>query len=62
MGMEETKPADLNTSLLNQSVDANGEPGSAGKKAEAMKKKMGLALLSKLKKKTVIPVESIYNC
>lgn len=47
----------VNTSLLDQSVDAQGNPT-----ANSMKKKLGLSLLSKFKKAKTIELESIYDC
>lgn len=61
MEMEDMQPTDINTSLLNQSPDPNNE-GSPNKRAEQMKKKIGLSLLTSFKKKKVIEKESIYNC
>lgn len=59
--MEDMAPATINTSLLNmtdRSQTNNADPNSA----EAMKKKIGMSLLGKIKKAKVIEVESIYNC
>lgn len=56
--MMEMGDTGLNTSLLNQSVDGDGNPSGAA----AMKKKLGLSLLAKFKKAKTIEKESIYNC